>query len=927
MKTIFLVSLIFLLSLVSIRCSESPYSLELKSERIHQVAASIMDRDAARETALNRKETLDAIDTFLQQTDTSQIQQSEVLHQLGNMLMAAESAQIRKDPGSLAASSAHSNSIRVYEQIRARFPLDAGNDEVLYQLARGYFEENRIDAALDALLEFSKHFKRSPLYPEVEFRIGEIYYSEGKYPEASEAYMKAMDSGPAPAILDFASYKLVWANFKMQDFKKTENMILNTLNRYSVRKNDGTFVLDIESLSERNWEKVKEVLHLAVLSFDYWGGVDKARSYFDFHGHVSYENLIYRPLGYLYLNRGKYPEAIAAFETFLAQNPLHEEAPFFQLDLAAAWQKADKPALAVQARHSFIETFRPDGTWWRANSQAARDKIKSIRRDALFQQAQDFHAIAQKSRKQEDYAAARTGYETFLTEYPGEKESPRIQYYLGEALYETEQFEQAAAAYEKSAYEFPLHDQTSEAAWAALVSYEKRLSQPGAVSGELSRKFLTSCKMFLKAFPGDARNGKLLFKAENLAYQTGDFKEARLFAKNILEIPAGESDPEMMAQTHLLLGKIYLKENDLDFAERELRQALAWRKPDNSDKTVNATAKEITATLAALTFKRGDRLKKEMKWTEAAGSYLQAAELSAGSETAPISLLSAGAAFLSGGNNEEAMSAFQAFLASYPRHPSANEARKGLGGIYERKQMPVEASRVYEALVKAETGPEEKNVWRDRLAMLYERSGQWKELRSLAAAESEEKGPFKSKWDYYQALSSLRMTRTSESETLLDQALASVRKTGSSGNPDDPWIMRSVLLKGRLLFERFSGIPLKFPLEKSLSGKKQKLQETMDIYSLAARSNDLEISTEAIYYIGNLYEKFADDLSSSERPDDLNAGQRDIYEDLLKKKVEPLFRKAEELHEKNVQLRSSGETEWSKKSEEHLLRLRTKLGD
>lgn len=927
MKNISFISLTLIFSLLSIRCSESPYSLELKTDRIHQVASSIMDRDSSRETALSRKETLEAIDSFLQQADTSQIQQSAVLHQLGNLLMAAETAQIRKNPEGLSVSSAHSGSIRVYEQIRARFPLDAGNDEILYQLARGYYEENRIDAALDALLEFSKRFRRSPLYPEVAFRIGEIYYSEGKYPEAAEAYMKAMESGPDPAILDFASYKLVWSNFKMQDFKKTENMILNTLNRHSVRKKDGTMVLDIESLSERNWEQDKELLHLAVLTFDFWGGADKARTYFDFHGHVSYENLIYRPLGYLYLNRGKYPEAIAAFETFLAQNPLHEEAPFFQLDLASAYQKADKPGLAARARHSFIETFRQDGAWWRANSPAAREKIRSMRRDALFQQAQDFHAMAQKSGRQEDYVMARTGYETFLKEYPGEKESPRIQYYLGEALYETEQFEQAAAAYEKSAYEFPLHEQSSEAAWAALVSYEKRLAQPGEVSGELSQKFLTSCKLFLKTFPADARKGKLLFKAENLAFQTGNVKEARLFAKNILQLPLSQSDPEMMAQTHLLLGKSYLRENDLDLSERELREALAWRSAEGSDKTGSAALKEITANLAAVTFKRGDRLKKEMKWTEAAASYLQAAELSTGTETAPVSLLNAGAAFLSGGNNEDAMRAFQAFLADYPRHASANEARKGLVGIYERRQMPVEAARVYEALLNAETGFEAKKVWRDRLVALYQSSGQWKELHKLSAAESEEKGPGRFKWVYYQALSSLRMNRTSESEALLDQALAAARKTGGSPNPDDPWIMRSILLKGRLLFERFSEMPLKFPLEKSLSGKKQKLQETMDLYSLAAKSNDLEISTEAIYYIGSLFEKFADDLASSERPADLNAEQRVVYEDLLQRKVEPLFRKAEELHGKNLQLKSSGETEWSRKSEENLARLRAKVGD
>ncbi|MBI3606157.1 MAG: tetratricopeptide repeat protein [Nitrospirae bacterium] len=922
--------MISIFCLTGIQCSPEPYARKVEDNKIHRVVAGIMDEKPVKKPVPGQEEILKEYETFLDQVDFKSAQQTEALHQLGNLLMAMEKEELEKNPRLLNKPEAHRFSAGVYEKILAQFPSHRENDEILYQLAHGYSEENNKDKAVLLLKDLVKQYPKSSYYSESMFRIGEYYFEEAKYPEASEAYFKALQSSSNRALMEAITYKISWTAFKMGDYQKTVDHVVNSLNRYTVSRNGGVSALDIETLSEFNWAQVKELLHLAVLSFDFSGGVGKARNYFDFHGHVSYENLIYRPLGYLYLNRGKFPEAVQAFETFLALYPAHEEAPGFQIDLIETWRKAEKWSLASQARAAFIENYKPGSLWWKNNTPNTQAKIGLFRKNLLFQQAQDLHAAAQRSKKREDYLTAIQSYQAFLKEFSKEREAPRIQFFLGEAFFETGQFEQAAAEYEIAAYQYPLYDYSEPAGVAALISYEKIATgtrEPGPVFGStdpqvgtaLTLSFYNSCLAFLKTFPESGRRFDVAYKAMLLAMQSGNKKDGRLFARQIIDAPLEKTSVKVIARTRFELGKSYFDDKEYDRAEVELKQALAWNagaggqdgpKPD-----------EIKLLLASIQFKKAEMLKNNLKWSDAGNAFLNIYQEFPENEIAPISLMNAGGAFLEIKDLDSALHAFQTVSRQYGHSPYTLEARMALLAIYEKQNKTGEAIVEYEFLIQNTVDPAKKRQYSDRLFSLYFNSKNWIKLYQLLGAELKTGADRNPKWAFYYAMASKELKNDQEALWAADRNLSDFHSKPAHDPEEEEWMMKSALLKGELLAKQFGDIQLSHPLQKTLPVKKEKLKEAVDTLTLAARSEDAGISTEALFGIGNLFEQFANDLAHSERPKEMNGDQSLIYEELLQKQIDPLFHKAIEIYQKNVSLKNHADNEWIKKSEERINQL------
>ncbi|MHB8481245.1 MAG: tetratricopeptide repeat protein [Nitrospiria bacterium] len=914
--------LILILYALELGCSDQLYIRKVENEKIQKVISKIMEeKETARTPHVSEDDLSKEFETFLGQLNTQTRQQGAALQQLGHLFMIMEENQIRHDPKLLFQPDVHKFSIEIYERLHTQYPFTPGMDEVLYQLAHGYYEENRKEKALVTLNELAARFQKSAYYPETLFRTGEILFEEGKYPEASEAYLKALGTNPNRSLTEKISYKITWSYFKMGAYQKTVDQVMNALNRYTSKKPDGTYLLDIESLSESDWERSKELLHLAVLSFDFWGGVSKARNYFDFHGHVSYENLIYRPLGYLYLNQGKFQEAARTFETFLSLYPGNEKAPNFQMDLIETYRKAEKWDDAKRAGIAFIQNYGPESGWWNQNSAVAHEKIKLLRKDLLFQQAQAYHGEAQRSKKKEDYLIAIESYQAFLREFPREREAPRIRYFLGEAFFETGQFEQAAEEYETAAYRYPLHTYSEEAALAALISHEKIASKDRKANKTTDLNFLKSCRLFLKAFPESDKKMNVLMKAMTLSFQNGRPEDGRLFARQIYSAPLEKAGVNAEVESHYLSAKSYFEERNYDQAEIEFKETMRWAgRPDYHDPK-GEKLKTLNTFLASIQFKKAETLKNSLKWKEAATGFYRVYEEFPDSEIAPVSLMNSGSAFLEVKDFDSAEKAFLAVTRQYPRSSFLTEAKTSLAVLFERENKWKEAGQEYQSLIKNTPLPDEKNRLSDKLYTLYFKAGDWTDLYQSLEKDVKTTSLNNPKWLYFYAAAAMQMKKEREAFSAIENNLAVFNKKSGHDPEEEEWVMKSALLKGEMLTEQFRSVLLSHPLQKSLPLKKEKLKEAMEAFSTAAQSNQPEIFSEAIFHIGRLFEQFADDLIHSERPKDLNAEQNEIYEELLKKQIDPLYHKAIEVYQKNVTLKNQVDSDWIKKSEDRLYRL------
>jgi TolA-binding protein len=893
-------------------------AVKIKEERLKEIVSGIMKENGTPLSESERSEALKEYQLFLSDFNIASPEEAESLEKLGHMIMAMEENgkegfEGQKDP--VRHYRDHTFSIALYEKIRAsgqKFPF---SDELLYQLAHGYAEMNREDKALERLRELIARFPKSRYYAESLYRIGETDYAEGKYPEANQSYLKAMGANPGSPLIDYITYKLIWSDFKMGEYSKSIDLILNALGRYSVRQKNGNPVLDIEMMSDSSWKQVKELLHLATLSFDFLGGAEKVRGYFEYHGHVGYENLIYRPLGHLYLNRGRFREAAVTFKTFLALYPNHEDAPQFQLDLIDAYEKSENREGAREAKAELIENFKPESAWWKSNNRGSQEKTALLRKELLYQMAQDLHGNAQKSGKKEDYLDALAQYQKFITNFPNELEAPRIQYYIGEAYFETGQFEQAAAAYESAAYHYPPHANSEDSGFAALISYEKAIRSNGTASESLRLPLLKSCQLFVTTFPDSSRKARVLYKAFSLSLQNGNLPEARNYANQIYRIPAGPEEVSLINQTRYSLAKYYFENRDYATSEEEFRETLKGIPQNNDHPAAGPSKKEIESFLASIQYRRADALRNQLKWNEAGAAYFHLYEELPGHELAPVALMNAGSAYLEGKDLDSALRAFSALAEHYPKSPYFIEAEAARTSLFERKNDWNQAAEGYETLVALTPEAEKKNRYLDNLYSIYYKKGDWSKLYQALPDRLKEHSDYTGKWLYYYAESAKELNKEAEILRAVETGLRLLKEKKRAVPDEEMWIMKAVLLKGDYLYRQFVSTELTPPLDKSLPLKKERLRTTLETFTLAAESGNPEIASEALYHIGNLFEQFASDVSRSERPKELTDEQKEIYEGLLKNQVAPLYQKAIETYQKNLAFSSKIDNDWIRRSE------------
>ncbi len=123
--------------------------------------------------------------------------------------------------------------------------------------------------------------------------------------------------------------------------------------------------------------------------------------------------------------------------------------------------------------------------------------------------------------------------------------------------------------------------------------------------------------------------------------------------------------------------------------------------------------------------------------------------------------------------------------------------------------------------------------------------------------------------------------------------------------------------------ESYRQVALVEPLQRQLKLKKEKMDQALKAYSVAAEYGVADVTTAATYRIASVYREFGKALMTSERPKKLTKVELDQYNVLLEEQAFPFEEKAIELHEVNAHRSASGVYDkWVKSSFDALRELR-----
>lgn len=938
-------------------CS-APHPVERGTLRSLEKKQVVVERDAAVDAS--RAAAIQAYRKFLEAAPSDRLR-PEAMRRLGDL----EIERAREGVAESSVAGQYRDAIRVYQDLLRSYPDNPGNDRVLYQLSHAYDQTGDLGRSLAALDRLVAQYPQSVYRDEAEFRRGELLFTLRRYPEAEQAYAAVMRQGESSAFYERALYMHGWSLFKQGRLEDALPSFAAVLDRKLIGRGSGA---DLEELPEparaerglfeiigrdegaappeptraqrelieiigrddsaprpgltrAERELTEDTFRVVSLSLANLQGVDTIPKYFSTPRRREYEFRIYQQLGELYFKQDRVADGANVFNAFARRYPTHPQSPLMQSRVIQAYQQAGFTVLALEAKKEFVLRYGVESEFHRVNGELAYARVSPHVRTHLEELARHYHSSAQKSRKSEDYQEAARWYRVYVDSFPADPRAPAMNFLLAECLFEDKRFAPAASEYERTAYGYPRHEKSADAGYAALLAYAQ---QQKLVKGEELRavrgRSVESALRFADANPGDARAAGVLTNAAEDLYANNDPNTAAMLARRVLAIRPPPA-PELRRTAWTVVAHIDFQQGVFDRSEKEYREALALT-PANSPARPG-----LTERLAASVYKQGEQARAAGQMRAAADHFLRVGSVAPSSPIRATGQYDAAAALISLKDWNGAARVLEGFRRDYPKHPLQAEVPGKLAVCYMESGQVLKAAAEYEALsaTSKDVAFTREALW--QASALYEKAGH--EGSAAAAYERyvrQYPRPLEPAVEarYRLAEISGKQGRPAQRQSWSRELVQAEQKGGGERTDRTRYLgSLSALVVAEPLDEAYRGVRLVEPLKKNLKRKKEKLQQALQAYAVAADYGVPEAATAATYRTGELYNDFGRALIDSQRPKGLSRDELEQYNVMLEEQAYPFEEKAIELHEINVRrVRGGVYDDWVKRSFTSLGKLR-----
>jgi TolA-binding protein len=586
-----------------------------------------------------------------------------------------------RDPPTEPVKS-YARSIALYQRIITGFPDYPFLHGIYYLLAYSLGEMDQGGEAQAAYTALIERFPDSPYVPEAWVRMGDYHFdavAADSLTRAAEAYQHALAYADSP-LYPRAAYKLGWTYYRLDDFARAVDAFVRLLDFYTA--------LAAKEGKPPSGEVWPEAIQYTAISFtdEKWGGVDRARAYFQAIGGRPYEGEVFTRIGDVYFEETKYALAVEAYKAVLEKDPLSPDAPKIQAKIVLCWSRDRQFDKEAAEREALVAAYDAGTPWYEKNkgdpelTAAVRDLTeKSLLRTASFHHAQAQQYKAEKKLEQAvaEYRIAAKAYGDYVGRFPHSKQAHELKYQWADCLYNALEFKQAALVYAEVRDDPASTQYRVESALSAVISWEGEVTRLQRLGQLPERKVVLSAERspdqpvqpfplpevlqdlvrdsdaFLDTVDEHERAAAIAYKAGELFYTYDDFDEARCrFDEVVTRWP--ESDVAQYAAN--LTIESYLAQKDwaaVEDVSARLQAAAVGKNP-----ALNASLQK---------FKLGGRFNRAMQLMEAK-QYEPAAEL------------------------------FQKLVAEEPRHEFADKALYNAASCYESARRFESALKLYERL-------------------------------------------------------------------------------------------------------------------------------------------------------------------------------------------------------------------------------------
>ena len=813
------------------------------------------------------------------------------------------------------------DAIATYQDLLQAYPDYPGNDQVLYQLGQAFEQGGDPQQSLRILDRLVASYPNARYMDEVQFRRGELLFVMKSYSEAEQAYNAVMGFGDTSLFYERALYKHGWSLFKQSRYESALDSFVALIDRKFTDKNSGKVLAEASHLTRAEKELMDDAFRVVTLSMSYLDGAESITQYFEKKGGRPYEALAYEKLGELYLKQERYVDASDAYNEFVHQHVSDRRAPLFHVKVMEVYKKGGFPTLLLQAKEEFVLLYGVDSKFWALHDEDTRAAIAPHLKTNVEELARHYHARAQKTKKAPDYLEAARWYTKFVQAFPNDARAPKMNFLLGETLFEGKRYGGAAVEYEKTAYLYPSHDNSAEAGYAALLAYRKREQElRGDEKAEYQWRTIISALRFADAFPQDTRTAAVLTKAAEDLFARRDLGRATATARRVTAM----KPPPKAALRHTawtVIAHTEFEKGAYKEAELAYRQLLDLM-PASDKKRAG-----LVERLASAVYKQGEGLRAAGDLAGAVDQFRRVRNVAPASKIVATADYDAAAGLIALKDWQGAVQVLEAFRKRYPKHPLQKEVPQKLALAYVENGQWARAAAEFDAMANSGTDPKirQQALW--QAAELYDKA-----LRKESAANVYKRyitlfpGQFERTMEARFRLTEIYDTASERSVYYywLRELVKGAADNGGQRTDRAHFLAaKAAFLLAEPRYQDFRRIRLIAPLKKSLKKKKQRMELALEAYGRAAEYGVAEFTTASTYRIAELYHRLSQDLLASERPRNLSAAELEQYEVLLEEQVYPFEEKAIEVHEANVQrVGNDIYDDWIKRSFVQLSKLR-----
>jgi TolA-binding protein len=840
---------------------------------------------------------------------------AEAMRRLADLeLEAAETEQLTSNIEALDRSG-FDTAVSLFQQLLEAYPDYRRNDAVLYQLARALEVAGQTDQALQVLNDLVHRYPETPRIEEIQFRRGEMYFLRRDYSSAEAAYQAVVGAGVDSRFYEQSLYKLGWSRFKLARHEESLDSFFDLLDRKVRGIELSGEDQRLGSLSRAERELVEDTFRVLSISFSYMEGAASISSYLQQRGDPEYGYVIFMNLGDLYLEKERYVDAANAYEAFVLENPFHAKAPLLQVEVIEAYKLGEFPTLVLEAKKSFVHRYGMDNAFWSRNPEEGNASVKAHLKANLTDLAQYYHAEAQRNGKRADYQQAALWYRKYLEYFPGQPDSANTNFLLAEILFESGDFEAATGEYEQTAYEYPHHEHSGEAAYAALLSYRKHEETlQGSARRTWHQNYLDSGLRFADTYPEHAESGAVLTTVAEDLFGQKQFDLAIAVAQTaVAKEPAIETKLARTAWTVIAHSQF----DSNRYAEAE--QAYYRLRPLTSSVDTDAH-RQIDDRIASAIYKQGELARDGADLETAVTHFTRLGQAVPDSEFRETAEYDAAAALINLEAWDRATSVLQAFRSNWPDSRFSDDVTQKLAVTYMESGRSAEAAGEFERIADADTSSDDvrrEALW--KAAGLYRSGGQpASEEQVLARIVDRYPTPVAESIEARFRLLELADAQGDQRvrQARLQDIVRADRNAGAERSDRSRYLAAKATLElAEPVRERFVNARISQPLADSLKRKKTLMEEVLSAYGKAAEYGIAEVTTAATFRLGEVYQQFSRDLMQSERPRDLDADALEQYELLLEEQAFPFEEKAIELYEANAGRTADGVfDEWVQRS-------------